>query len=96
MGHKLILVITMPFQSQPKNSNTIGQILISKVSDLINPIDFTWDEELIRTLFWPIGESRVPDIPLLDGREDFIAWHRTIQHTVRSAYHAQWPMGTQV
>lgn len=65
---------------------------MTKVQDLISPIDGLWDEELIISLFWPIDVNIILEIPLSPGREDFVAWRHTKNgyFSVRSAYHAQW------
>ncbi|KAG2540904.1 hypothetical protein PVAP13_9NG588514 [Panicum virgatum] len=69
-----------------------GNIVISTVDELINPIDGRWDEEMIRSLFWPVDVHRILQIPIYDGREDLIAWNqnRNGLFTVKSAYHCQW------
>lgn len=69
-----------------------GTRLVSKVSELINPIDGLWDEQLVRALFWPTDAERILQIPLHNGREDLVAWHfnRNGLFSVKSAYHVQW------
>jgi len=69
-----------------------GNIVISTVDELINPIDGRWDEALIRSLFWSVDVHRILQIPIYSGREDLIAWHpnRNGLFTVKSAYHCQW------
>ena len=70
-----------------------GHLMLNKVSDLINPMTETWDEELIRDNFWSIDANRILKIPITpSSREDFLAWHFTNNglFTVRSAYHAEW------
>jgi hypothetical protein len=37
-----------------KVQTSIGNTLVSKVEELINPIDGRWDVELIRSLLWLI------------------------------------------
>ena len=66
--------------------------MISTVDELINPIDGRWDEEMIRSLFWPVDVHRILQIPIYDGREDLIAWNqnRNGLFTVQSAYRCQW------
>jgi len=43
-------------------------------------------------MFWPVDVHRILQIPLVGGREDFVAWHfnRNGLFSVRSAYHQQW------
>jgi hypothetical protein len=36
-----------------------GAILLNKVSDLINPGMGSWDEELVRELFWSVDANRI-------------------------------------
>jgi hypothetical protein len=66
-----------------------GQSIISTVSELLNPITDTWDEELIRDIFIEEDTSHILAIPLRQGMEDCIAWHYDNKglFTVKSAYH---------
>jgi hypothetical protein len=41
-----------------KLQNLRGYILISKVDELISPLDGRWDERLIRSLFWLVDVYR--------------------------------------
>lgn len=52
-----------------------GNNLVTRVNELINPVDFTWDEQLIRSIFWGIDVRRILQIPITPGREDLVAWH---------------------
>lgn len=52
-----------------------GQTILQKVSELINPVMGSWDEELVRDTFWPIDATVVLAIPLYEGFEDQWAWH---------------------
>jgi len=63
---------------------------VNKVSDLINPITSSWDEELVRDVFWPEDAGLILSIPLIPGYEDFLAWHYDPRgvFSVKSAYHA--------
>lgn len=36
-----------------------GNILVSTVNELISPIDGRWDEQLIRSMFWPVDAHRI-------------------------------------
>jgi hypothetical protein len=69
-----------------------GSILINSVSELINPADGLWEEELHNDLFWPVDVHRLLQTPLTLDREDFVAWHhtKTNLYTVRSGYHCMW------
>lgn len=64
-----------------------GNNIVTRVEELINPINGTWDEDLIRDIFWEVDVHRILQIPLTSGREDLVAWHYTkyAQFTVRSA-----------
>ena len=52
-----------------------GNNLLTTVDELVNPITWTWDEELIKDLFWTVDANRILQIPLVQGREDVVAWH---------------------
>ena len=41
-----------------------GNIVITKVSELIDTENRVWDEQLIMELFWPIDAHRILNIPL--------------------------------
>jgi hypothetical protein len=62
------------------------------VDELINPINSTWDVDLLKAIFWPTDVYRILQIPITSGREDVVAWHynRNGLFSVRSAYHCQW------
>lgn len=67
--------------------------LLTKVSDLIDPITNFWDEDLVRQTLWPIDARRVLVIPLpMHNMPDFIAWSYTKNglFTVWSAYLEEW------
>jgi hypothetical protein len=70
-----------------------GGALLTKVTDLIEPVTGQWDATLLSDLFNPVDASRILKIPINNqGFEDFVAWNLTShgRFTVRSAYHAQW------
>jgi hypothetical protein len=69
-----------------------GNRLVTTVDELINPIDHTWDVDLLKSIFWPTDVYRIRQIPITPGREDVVAWHYNISGTfsVKSAYHCQW------
>lgn len=69
-----------------------GRILMTKVSELIDPSSGQWDVEMINSVFNPIDANRILQIPLYNGREDLVAWHfnRNGMFSVKSAYHCQW------
>jgi hypothetical protein len=71
----------------------MGGALLTKVSDLIDPITGQWDATLLSGLFNPVDTSRILQIPIHNqGFNDFVAWNLTPhgQSTVHSAYHVQW------
>ena len=70
-----------------------ANIVITKVSELIDADNRVWDAQLIHELFWPIDAQRILNIPLAVGMmEDFVSWHlhRSGSFTVNSAYHEEW------
>lgn len=70
-----------------------GNIVITKVSELLDVENRTWDEQLISELFWPIDVQRILNIPLSIGMmEDFVSWHYNKNgiFSVKSAYHTEW------
>jgi len=66
-----------------------GRIVYNKVSDLIDPHSGTWDEELIKEIFWEEDVKHILSIPIKHGREDTLAWHFDNKgiFSVKSAYH---------
>jgi hypothetical protein len=51
-----------------------GNIILTKVSELIDFENRSWDERLIRITFWRIDAERILKIPLALGMmEDFIS-----------------------
>jgi hypothetical protein len=66
-----------------------GANILTRVSDLINPIDGLWDEDLIGEIFWSIDAHRILQIPLAPNREDFVVWHHNKLglFSVHSAYY---------
>lgn len=66
-----------------------GRTLLSKVSELISPVTGTWDEELIRGVFWPEDVQSILSIPIKPGFDDMVAWHFDPRGTfsTKSAYY---------
>jgi hypothetical protein len=53
-----------------------GQAVLTKVSELLDPISGSWDLDLLKTLFYDIDVNRILEIPLTNqGFDDFIAWN---------------------
>ena len=67
-----------------------GNIVISKVAELMDPIRGTWDSDLINDLFWEEDACNILAIPVHLDREDSVASHfdRKGVFSVKSAYHA--------
>jgi hypothetical protein len=67
--------------------------LVHTVDELISPINGTWDEDLIWSIFLPVDAEKILVIPLSSHlTDDFVAWHKTKNHifSVRSAYYTEW------
>jgi len=66
-----------------------GQTLLTKISELIDPITGTWDHVLIEEVFWEEDWKCILSIPIKQGMDDLIAWHfdRKGVFSVKSAYH---------
>jgi hypothetical protein len=55
-----------------------GIFVLKTVNELIDPISYTWDEELERSLFMQIDAERILRIPLSTQlSDDFVSWHQT-------------------
>ena len=70
-----------------------GQVLLSKVSELIDPVTGNRDEQLISDNFRHGDVERILQIPLPNhGQPGFIAWqfNKSGCFSVKSAYHAEW------
>jgi hypothetical protein len=66
-----------------------GATLLTKVAELIDPITNSWDEELVKDIFWEEDVMNILAIPLRPDREDFIAWHFDSKgvFSVKSSYY---------
>jgi hypothetical protein len=66
-----------------------GHTLVTKVAELLNPESGTWDEEMVRDIFWTEDVRHILATPTSPGHEDALAWHfdRRGQFSVKSAYH---------
>jgi hypothetical protein len=66
-----------------------GRTLLNKVSELIDPYSGSWDEELVRGIFWEEDVIHILVIPVKQGHGDSIAWHYDprVLFSVKSAYH---------
>jgi hypothetical protein len=65
-----------------------GRSLLTKVSDLIDPVSGTWDEQLVMDTFWPEDAHIILAIPTDPQMEDWPAWHYDSKglFSVKSAY----------
>jgi hypothetical protein len=63
-------------------------IILSKVSDLIDPVNEDWDKELIQATFWPEDVPKIIAIPVHLEMEDVLAWHYDSKglFSVKTAY----------
>jgi hypothetical protein len=57
-----------PSSRQPNN-------LITKVSELIDPVSGCWDIQLVRQTFCASEAADILSIPIVDETDDFLAWH---------------------
>jgi len=65
-----------------------GHNLLTRVDVFINLINGSWDEELIREMFWEEDAECILSIPVHAGMDDLVAWYYNTcgEFTVRSAY----------
>ena len=63
-------------------------VILHKVSELINPVDGDWDEDLIKQTFNEKDAEEILQIPISEGNEDWLAWHfdKRGRFSVKSAY----------
>jgi hypothetical protein len=68
-----------------------GKKIITKVCELMDPLTGSWDNHLVRELFWPQDTNLILSIPVVEDMEDEWAWHfeEKGQFTVKSAYRLQ-------
>ncbi|KAM0910182.1 hypothetical protein ACQ4PT_014329 [Festuca glaucescens] len=65
-----------------------GRCLLTRVSDLIDPVTNKWDVNLLRNNFWEIDVKAILATPLREDFEDYYAWlfEESGVFTVKSAY----------
>lgn len=65
-----------------------GNNLLTKVAELIDPVFYSWDEQLIKKTFNEQDAQAILQIPIQEGAEDFLAWHfdKKGNFSVKSAY----------
>lgn len=62
--------------------------LLTRVDELINPINGEWDEDLVKETFWEEDAAAILALPISEGEEDWLAWHydNAGKFSVKSAY----------
>jgi hypothetical protein len=65
-----------------------GNCVLTKVSELIDPTTGSWDEELVRDIFWEFDVKDILATPIKPEFEDFLARQPDSKgcFTVKSAY----------
>jgi hypothetical protein len=66
-----------------------GNIVLTKVLELIDPVTGDWDKQLISEVFWEEDVNRILGIPIKHGMADLLAWHYDSKgiFSVKLAYH---------
>jgi hypothetical protein len=54
-------------------------VLISKVSELIDPATGSWDVQLLNDIFWEEDVRNIMEIPVRLGHKDYAAWHLVVK-----------------
>lgn len=52
-----------------------GASLLTRVSELFDPVVGGWDRDLVQETFWPEDAALILAPPMHEGREDTLAWH---------------------
>ena len=52
-----------------------GSSLLTKVSELIDPLTGSWDEQLVNDTFWEGDAEIILSMATDDNSEDWPAWH---------------------
>lgn len=78
----------IPRDSTRKPITPRGSLLLTRVSELIDPITGTWDEQLVMDTFWPEDANVILTIPNDFDMSDWPAWHYDPmgRFSVKSAY----------
>ncbi|RLN42620.1 retrotransposon protein, putative, unclassified [Panicum miliaceum] len=65
-----------------------GGNLVSRVSELIDPVSGGWDDDLLNQTFWSEDVEVIKSIPVHFDLDDVLAWHFDIRgiFSVKSAY----------
>jgi hypothetical protein len=64
----------IPRKSTRRPITPRGTSLLTKVSELIEPITGLWDEQLVTDVFWPEDAEAILMIPTNEDFEDWPAW----------------------
>jgi hypothetical protein len=78
----------LPNRNSRKPITPRGHNLLRHVSELINPVTGSWDEELVRQTFWEEDVKVILSLTVHEGWPNIIAWHfdNKGQFSVKSAY----------
>lgn len=78
----------IPRGDRTKPRSVRGNAVITRVSDLADPVKETWDDQLVVDLFCEEDAKDILAIPIHDGMKDHIAWHFDPKgrFSVKSAY----------
>ena len=78
----------LPRSHSKKPITPMGTNLITDVDELINLVTGTWDEELVRDMFWEEVYKLILALLVSEGRDNSLAWHydKHGNFSVRSAY----------
>lgn len=65
-----------------------GNAIITTVDELINPITASWDDQLVKSIFWASDAALILALPIREDMEDSWAWHPDPRgcFSVKSAY----------
>lgn len=86
-------VAWIPNRSTRKTICSKGCHLLSRVSNLINPVSNNYDEDLVRKTSCPIDAQMVLAIPFPQhAMQDFVTWNfkKNTLFSVQSAYFMEW------
>ena len=78
----------MPSDTTRKPITPRNASLLTRVSELINPVTGDWDVQLVQDIFWPKDANEILRIHVDVDMKDWPAWHPDAKGTfsVKSAY----------
>jgi hypothetical protein len=78
----------LPRGSMRHSTSRQGNAIVTKVSELIDPVTGSWDVQLVNQLFSNDEISPILAIPIVEDMDDFLAWHLDSRgvFSVKSAY----------